>query len=82
MASSPVVSMCWEGLNAVAEGRKTLGATHPKDSLPGTIRGDLCVDIGRNLCHGSDTVENADKELALWFGTDIVDWKLCQEQYI
>merc|ERR1712100_176996 len=58
MASSPVVAMCWQGLNAVSEGRKLLGATHPKDSLPGTFRGDFCIDIGLNLCHGSDSVES------------------------
>merc|ERR1719359_198746 len=46
MASGPVVAMCWEGGNAVKEGRKLLGETRPLDSLPGTIRGDFCVDVG------------------------------------
>lgn len=59
--------MAWEGLNAVSEGRKLLGATHPKDSLPGTIRGDLCVDIGRNICHGSDSNDSAKHEIEFWF---------------
>ena len=44
-----------------------LGETNPADSLPGTIRGDYCIDIGRNICHGSDSVETAKKEIALWF---------------
>jgi len=44
-----------------------LGATNPADSAPGTIRGDLCIDVGRNICHGSDSVESANKEIALWF---------------
>merc|ERR1712060_16361 len=56
MASGPVVAMVWEGLNAVKTGRVMLGATNPADSAPGTIRGDLCVQVGRNICHGSDAV--------------------------
>ena len=44
-----------------------LGATNPQDSLPGTIRGDFSIQIGRNICHGSDSVESAEKEIALWF---------------
>eukprot|EP00341_Mesodinium_pulex_P015818 CAMPEP_0116895240 /NCGR_PEP_ID=MMETSP0467-20121206/4811_1 /TAXON_ID=283647 /ORGANISM="Mesodinium pulex, Strain SPMC105" /LENGTH=142 /DNA_ID=CAMNT_0004565867 /DNA_START=41 /DNA_END=469 /DNA_ORIENTATION=+ len=82
MASSPVVAMVWQGMNAVVEGRKLLGATHPKDSLPGTIRGDFCVDIGRNLCHGSDSVESAENEIALWFGDEVIQWKQATHDYI
>ncbi len=63
----PVCCMVWEGLNAVATGRKMLGETKPFDSLPGTIRGDYCIDVGRNLCHGSDSVEAAKHEISLWF---------------
>ena len=67
MSSGPVVAMVWEGKGAVKTGRKMLGETNPADSLPGTIRGDYCIDIGRNICHGSDSVETAKKEIALWF---------------
>jgi len=67
MASSPVVAMCWEGTNVVLTGRKMMGETKPFDSLPGTIRGDYCIEIGRNIIHGSDSVESAKKEIALWF---------------
>merc|ERR1711998_234392 len=67
MISGPVCAMVWEGDNAVVTGRKMLGATRPLDSEPGTIRGDLCIDVGRNICHGSDAVESANKEIALWF---------------
>merc|ERR1711936_765617 len=67
MASGPVVPMVWEGLNVVATGRVMLGETNPKDSLPGTIRGDYCIQVGRNICHGSDAVESAQKEIKLWF---------------
>ena len=67
MLSGPVVAMVWEGKGAVKTDRKMLGETNPVDSLPGTIRGDYCINIGRNICHGSDSVETAKKEIALWF---------------
>ena len=67
MNSGPVCAMVWEGDNAVATGRKMLGATKPFDSAPGTIRGDFCIDVGRNIIHGSDSVESANKEIKLWF---------------
>ena len=67
MNSGPVVAMVWEGDNAVLTGRKMLGATKPFDSAPGTIRGDFCIDVGRNIIHGSDSVESANHEIALWF---------------
>ncbi|KAM8825501.1 nucleoside diphosphate kinase 3 [Synchiropus picturatus] len=67
MSSGPVVAMVWQGLDVVKTGRKMLGETNPADSLPGTIRGDFCVDVGRNIIHGSDSVESAQKEISLWF---------------
>lgn len=67
MLSGPVVCMVWEGKGAVLTGRKMLGETNPLNSAPGTIRGDFCIDVGRNICHGSDSVESAKKEIALWF---------------
>ena len=74
-SSGPVCCMVWEGANAVLTGRKMLGATKPFDSNPGTIRGDFCIDVGRNVCHGSDSVESANKEIALWFSPkELVDW--------
>ena len=63
MASGPVVPMVWEGLNAVKTGRVMLGETNPAASAPGSIRGDLCIQVGRNICHGSDAVESAKKEI-------------------
>merc|ERR1712029_1314519 len=54
MNSGPVVPMVWEGLNVVKTGRVMLGETNPAASAPGTIRGDFCVQVGRNICHGSD----------------------------
>ncbi|KAA8631457.1 hypothetical protein SMACR_04392 [Sordaria macrospora] len=67
MNSGPICAMVWEGKDAVKTGRTILGATNPLASAPGTIRGDFALDMGRNVCHGSDSVENAKKEIALWF---------------
>lgn len=83
MASGPVVAMVWEGLNAVKTGRVMLGETNPADSKPGTIRGDFCVQVGRNICHGSDAVESAEKEIALWFKPEeLVSWEANQAPWI
>eukprot|EP00191_Tetraselmis_sp_GSL018_P020504 CAMPEP_0177579280 /NCGR_PEP_ID=MMETSP0419_2-20121207/861_1 /TAXON_ID=582737 /ORGANISM="Tetraselmis sp., Strain GSL018" /LENGTH=126 /DNA_ID=CAMNT_0019067907 /DNA_START=119 /DNA_END=495 /DNA_ORIENTATION=- len=67
ICSGPVVSMVWEGKGVVATGRKIIGATNPAASEPGTIRGDFCIEVGRNIVHGSDAVESAQKEISLWF---------------
>lgn len=61
--------MVWEGNDVVAQSRLMIGATKPSASLPGTVRGDFAIDVGRNVIHGSDTVENAGKEIELWFGS-------------
>jgi nucleoside-diphosphate kinase len=67
ITSGPVVAMVWEGKGVVASARKIIGATNPLNSEPGTIRGDYGVDIGRNIIHGSDAVETAQREISLWF---------------
>ncbi|KAK5885193.1 hypothetical protein CesoFtcFv8_018927 [Champsocephalus esox] len=67
MNSGPIVAMVWEGLDVVKTARKMLGETNPADSLPGTIRGDYCVEVGRNVIHGSDSVLSAQREISLWF---------------
>jgi len=83
MASGPVVAMVWEGLNAVKTGRVMLGETNPADSKPGTIRGDFAVQVGRNICHGSDAVESANHEIALWFTPEeLVAWESAQKDWI
>lgn len=83
MNSGPVVPMVWAGADAVKQGRKMLGETNPLDSAPGSIRGDFCVQVGRNICHGSDAVESAEKEIALWFpATEIVEYESCQKTWI
>ena len=65
--SSPAVVIGLEGKNAIKAARQTIGATNPLEATPGTIRGDFGMEVGRNLVHGSDSVENAAIELALWF---------------
>lgn len=83
MNSGPVVPMVWEGLGAVKTGRVLLGATNPADSAPGTIRGDLCIQVGRNICHGSDSVESANKEINLWFSEkELIGWKPASEAWV
>jgi len=83
MSSGPVVPMVWEGLNAVKQGRVMLGATNPKDSAPGTIRGDFCIDVGRNIIHGSDSVESANKEISLWFTKEeIASWRSATVEWV
>lgn len=82
MNSGPVVAMVWEGKNAVKEGRKMLGATMPSESAMGTIRGDFCIEVGRNICHGSDSVESANKEIALWFPEGVSEWSSCEQSWV
>ncbi|CAH1395158.1 unnamed protein product [Nezara viridula] len=75
MNSGPVVPMVWEGLNVVKTGRQILGATNPQDSERGSIRGDLCIQVGRNIAHGSDSVDSAKREIDLWFTPkEQIDW--------
>ncbi|XP_027915545.1 nucleoside diphosphate kinase 2, chloroplastic isoform X2 [Vigna unguiculata] len=75
ITSGPVVSMAWEGVGVVASARKLIGATDPLQAEPGTIRGDLAVQTGRNVVHGSDSPENGKREIALWFKEgELCDW--------
>ncbi len=67
ITSSPIVAMVWEANNAVEIVRNTMGQTNPVSSAAGTIRGDLGIDIGRNLVHGSDSPESAEREVNLFF---------------
>jgi nucleoside-diphosphate kinase len=67
LTSSPVVAMVVEGVSAVQVVRDMMGATDPTKAAPGTIRGDFALEIGENVVHGSDSVESADREIALYF---------------
>ncbi|XP_073916594.1 nucleoside diphosphate kinase 3 [Castor canadensis] len=70
MSSGPVVAMVWQGLDVVRASRALIGDTNPVEASPGTIRGDFCVEVGKNVVHGSDSVESARREIALWFRAD------------
>jgi nucleoside-diphosphate kinase len=81
--SGPIVAMVWQGKNAVAAARATMGATNPVNAAPGTIRGDLAIEIGRNLVHGSDSPENAEKEVSLFFRPEeLVAWERSGDPWI
>ncbi|KXX76539.1 Nucleoside diphosphate kinase [Madurella mycetomatis] len=83
MNSGPIAAMVWEGVDAVKTGRAMLGATNPLASAPGTIRGDYSLSLGRNVCHGSDSVESAKKEIGLWFKPEeLISWKSAQYDWI
>jgi nucleoside-diphosphate kinase len=83
ITSGPVVAMVWAGNDAVAAARATMGATNPVQAAPGTIRGDFGLEIGRNLVHGSDSPENAVKEVNLFFDTaELVNWSRSSESWI
>ncbi len=76
IVSAPVVAMVWEGEGVVAAARKIIGATNPLTAEPGTIRGDYGISIGRNLIHGSDAIETAQREINLWFtGEELISWE-------
>ncbi|MFZ4816336.1 MAG: nucleoside-diphosphate kinase [Phototrophicaceae bacterium] len=70
ITSSPVVVIAFEGTNAVEAARGTIGKTKPQESPAGTIRGDFALEIGRNLVHGSDSVENGQREVANFFSPE------------
>ncbi len=76
ITSGPVVAMVWEGKGVIASARKIIGATNPLNAEPGTIRGDLGVNVGRNLIHGSDAPETAEQEIGLWFkAEELANWQ-------
>jgi nucleoside-diphosphate kinase len=68
ITSGQVVAIELSGENAVASVRTMMGPTNPADAAPGTIRGDLALDLTQNIVHGSDSPESAERELAIWFG--------------
>ena len=67
ITSGPVFAMVWEGENVISTARLLVGATNPKESAPGTIRGDFAVTVGKNIIHGSDAPESAEREIGLFF---------------
>jgi len=82
-SSGPVVAMVWEGKDVISGGRKLIGATNPSGAECGSIRGDLCIQIGRNIIHGSDGVDSANHEISLWFSeNEISDWDSALDKWV
>ncbi len=83
ITSSPIIAMVVEGENAVELVRATMGATNPQSAAPGTIRGDLAMNIGSNLIHGSDSPDAAEREIGLFFSPgEILDYKRDVDRWI
>jgi len=75
--------MVWEGIDVIKTGRKIIGATNPLDADPGSIRGTYCISVGRNIIHGSDSLESANIEIPLWFSPkELNDWQYTHEEWI
>jgi nucleoside-diphosphate kinase len=70
IVSGPTLALVLEGEGAIATCRTTIGATNPADAAPGSIRGDLALSMPDNLVHGSDSIDTAEQEIALWFAND------------
>jgi len=83
ITASPVVALVLQGAGSVDAVRQAMGATDPKKAAPGTLRGDLGMDMGRNLVHGSDSPQSAAREVALFFSEDeLLDWPRALEWWV
>ena len=83
ISSGPCFLMVWEGRNVVSVVRTLVGATNPAEAAPGTIRGDLAMDIGRNVVHASDSPESARREIDIHFSPDdIFSYKRADEAFL
>ncbi len=81
--SGPVVAMVIEGKDVVPIVRSMVGATNPKNSNPGTIRGDFALDMGRNVIHASDSPDSAKREISLYFdNSEIASYERIDEQWL
>jgi nucleoside-diphosphate kinase len=83
ITSAPVMAMVWQGPNAVQAVRQTMGATRPVEAAPGSVRHDFGLEVGRNLTHASDSPENAEAEISLWFKPEeLIAWKRDVDRWI
>jgi len=83
ITSAPVMAMVWEGPNAITAVRQTMGATRPTEAAPGSVRHDFALEVGRNLTHASDSVENGQAEVSLWFtDQELVPWKRAIDPWV
>mmetsp|Transcript_18435 Transcript_18435/g.46892 ORF Transcript_18435/g.46892 Transcript_18435/m.46892 type:complete len:246 (-) Transcript_18435:38-775(-) len=82
-SSGPVVALVFEGRDAIATGRSLVGATDPQSSKPGSLRGDYCIHISRNIIHGSDSKDAAKHEINFWFSpSELNDYELCNANWV
>jgi nucleoside-diphosphate kinase len=82
-SSGPIIAMVWEGKDVIRTGRKLLGETDPLKSAPGTIRGDFCIELGRNIMHGSDAPDSAQHEIDFWFdASEICNWQTADTMWV
>lgn len=83
ITSSPVMAMVWEGPQAIAAVRQTMGVTRPVEAAPGSLRHDFGLSVGRNLTHASDSPETATAEIALWFSeAELAAWQRDVDRWI
>jgi nucleoside-diphosphate kinase len=82
ITSAPVVALVLEGPRSISIVRAMVGATRPWEAAPGTIRADYGLDVGRNLVHASDGEGAAQKEIALWFGEELISWQRATDSWI
>ena len=83
ITSSPIIAAVFEGTNAVSAARQSIGSTNPTEASPGTIRGDFGLEIGRNIIHGSDSVESANREIGIFFeGHPVIQWEKDTEKWV
>jgi nucleoside-diphosphate kinase len=83
ITSCPIIAAVFEGTGAVESVRSTMGKTNPRDAAPGTIRGDFGLEIGRNLVHGSDSLESAEREVSLFFQpSEVLEVKRSVDEWV
>ncbi|WP_010530819.1 nucleoside-diphosphate kinase [Lentibacillus jeotgali] len=83
ITSGPVFAMVWEGENVISIARDMMGKTNPLEAAPGTIRGDYGMTVGKNIIHGSDSPESAEKEIGLFFNSkEIVTYTKQDSEWI
>ncbi|WP_174734012.1 nucleoside-diphosphate kinase [Mesobacillus harenae] len=83
ITSGPVFAMVWQGENVIATARQMMGATNPKDAAPGTFRGDFGLTVGKNVIHGSDSAESAEREIGLFFKSEeLVEYVKTNDEWV
>ena len=83
ITSGPVFAMVLEGENVIKTARLVVGSTNPQEAAPGTIRGDFGLTVGKNIIHGSDSPESAEREINLFFDqSELVDYNLSNSAWI